>query len=102
MNTGVASSVVLYDPAVSPSVRAARLGVDASELDVERTRQTVVFTVATNFLGLIQNREQLRVRQQSLAAEQALEEQISEYVDADRAAARDTTYCSRERSGIIA
>lgn len=26
MNTGVASSVVLYDPAVSPSVRAARLG----------------------------------------------------------------------------
>lgn len=82
VNSGVQSSMVLYDPSISPSVRAARLGVDAGELDVERTRQTVVFTVATNFLGLIQNREQLRVRQQSLAAEQALEAQINEYVNA--------------------
>jgi len=82
MNTGVASSMVLYDGSITPSIRAARLGMDAGELDVERTRQTVVFTVATNFLGLIQNREQLRVREQSLAAEQALEAQISEYVDA--------------------
>ena len=82
VNSGVQSSMVLYDPSISPSIRAARLGVNAGELDVERTRQTVVFTVATNFLGLIQNREQLRVRQQSLAAEQALEGQIKEYVDA--------------------
>lgn len=82
VNTGVQSSMVLYDASISPSIRAARLGAEAGDLDVERTRQTVVFTVATNFLGLIQNREQLRVRQQSLAAEQALEAQINEYVEA--------------------
>jgi outer membrane protein len=82
VNTGVQSSMVLYDASISPSIRAARLGAEAGDLDVERTRQTVVFTVATNFLGLIQNREQLRVRQQSYAAEQALEAQINEYVEA--------------------
>ncbi|HUF64818.1 MAG TPA: TolC family protein [Gemmatimonadaceae bacterium] len=82
VNTGVQSSMVLYDGSISPSIRAARLGADAGDLDVERTRQTVVFTVATNFLGLIQNREQLRVRQESFAAEQALEAQINEYVEA--------------------
>ena len=81
VNTGVQSSFVLYDASISPSIRAARLGAEAGDLDVERTRQTVVFTVATNFLGLIQNREQLRVRQQSLAAEQALEAQINVYVE---------------------
>ncbi|MEX0909407.1 MAG: TolC family protein, partial [Gemmatimonadaceae bacterium] len=82
VNTGVQSSYQLYDASVSPSIRAARLGAEAGDLDVERTRQTVVFTVATNFLGLIQNREQLRVRRQSLAAEEALEAQINEYVEA--------------------
>lgn len=81
VNTGVQSSMVLYDASISPSIRAARLGADAGDLDVERTRQTVVFTVATNYLGLIQNREQLRVRQQSLTAEQALEAQINVYVE---------------------
>src|SRR5687767_13534530 len=54
VNTGVQSSFVLYDASISPSIRAARLGAEAGDLDVERTRQTVVFTVATNFLGLIQ------------------------------------------------
>lgn len=82
VNTGVQSSMMLYDASRPPSIRAARLGADAGDLDVERTRQTVVFTVATNFLGLIQNREQLRVRQESFSAEQALEAQINEYVEA--------------------
>ena len=82
VNTGVQSSFQLYNASISPSIRAARLGAEAGDLDVERTRQTVVFTVATNFLGLIQNREQLRVRRQSLAAEEALEAQINEYVEA--------------------
>ncbi len=89
VNTGVQSSFVLYDASISPSIRAARLGAEAGDLDVERTRQTVVFTVATNFLGLIQNREQLRVRQQSLAAEQALEAQINVYVEEGQRAIAD-------------
>ncbi len=51
-------------------------------MSLERARQTVVFTVASNFLTLVQEREQLGVRREALAAEEALERQINEYVEA--------------------
>src|SRR3712207_7835697 len=41
----------------------------ASTQDLARTRQTVVFTVASNFLELVAQQEQLRVQQQNLAAD---------------------------------
>ena len=47
-----------------------------------RARETVVFTVASKFLALIQQQEQLRVQRENLAAASALEQQIQTYVDA--------------------
>ena len=41
-----------------------------------------MFTVASNFLALIQQQEQLRVQRENLAADSALEQQIQTYVNA--------------------
>ncbi len=80
---GVNSGVTLFDGfANTASLRQATLESRASDLDLTRARETVVFTVASNFLALIQQQEQLRVRRESLAAEQALAEQIKTYVNA--------------------
>jgi outer membrane protein len=80
---GVSSGVVLFDGfGNTASLQEAKLTEAASNLDVQRTRETVVFTVASNFLSLIQQREQLRVQRENLSAETALEEQIQSYVNA--------------------
>lgn len=83
VNLGVNSGVTLFDGfANTANVKFARLNSAASRLDVQRTRETVVFTVASNYLALIQAQEQLRVQRERLTAESALEEQIQSYVDA--------------------
>jgi outer membrane protein len=64
------------------SLRSARLSQSAGRSDVQRSKQTVVFTVASNFLSLVQQQEQLRVQREALTAASALDRQISEYVDA--------------------
>jgi outer membrane protein len=83
LNAGVSSSVTVFNGFANvANLREARLAENAGELDLTRTRQTVVFTVASNFLTLVQQQEQLRVRRENLTAEQALEQQIQAYVDA--------------------
>ena len=64
------------------SLRAARLSQSAGRSDVQRSKQTVVFTVASNFLSLVQQQEQLRVQREALTAASALDSQIVQYVDA--------------------
>jgi outer membrane protein len=82
-STGLSSSVVLFNGGANvANLREARLSQDAGELDLERARQTVVFTVASDFLALVQQREQLRVQRENLAAAEALEGQIQAFVDA--------------------
>ena len=82
-NLGLSSGVVVFDGfGNTASLREAKLAEAASQLDVQRTRETVIFTVASNFLSLIQQREQLRVQRENLSAESALEEQIQSYVNA--------------------
>ena len=83
VNLGLSSSVTLFDGfGNTASLREARLSEQASHLDLQRTRETVVFTVASNFLLLLQTQEQLRVRRESLSAESTLEQQITSYVNA--------------------
>src|SRR5687767_3319560 len=85
LNAGVSSSVVLFDGLANvATLRGAQLTQDAGELDLRRARQTVVFTVTSNYLALVQQREQLLVRRQTLAQEEALEQQIAAFVDAGR------------------
>jgi outer membrane protein len=82
MSTGVSSSVTLFNGGQNvANLRAARLGEEASTQDLARTQQTVVFTVASNFLELVAQQEQLRVQQQNLSALQQQEEQIKRFVD---------------------
>jgi outer membrane protein len=82
VSTGVSSSVTLFNGGQNvANLRAARLGEQASTQDLTRTRQTVVFTVASNYLNLVAQQEQLHVQQQNLAALEAQEEQIKRFVD---------------------
>jgi outer membrane protein len=82
MSTGVSSSVTLFNGGQNvANLRAAKLGEQASTQDLARTKQTVVFTVASNFLSLVAQQEQLRVQEQNLAALEAQEAQIKQFVD---------------------
>lgn len=83
VNINLNSGVTIFDGfGNTASLNSAKFAETAGKLDVQRTRETVVFTVASNFLSLIQAQEQLRVRRESLQAEMALLEQIQSYVNA--------------------
>jgi outer membrane protein len=83
MNAGLNSGVTLFDGFRNTSnLGSARLNEQASKFSLGRTRETVVFTVASNFLALVQQREQLRVQRENLESAVALEKQIQIYVDA--------------------
>lgn len=83
LNVGVSSGVTLFNGfANTATLRQAKLNAQASGLDARRTNETVVFTVVSNFLVLIEQQEQLRVRRETLVAEVALEQQIQSFVDA--------------------
>jgi outer membrane protein len=82
MSLGVNSGVTLFDGfGNTATLKSARLSDVAAEHELHRTRETVAFTVASNFLTLIQRQEQLRVQRENLEAATALERQIQQYVD---------------------
>jgi outer membrane protein len=83
LSTGVSSSVTLFDGLRNVSnLNAAKATEAASEQDVARVRQTVVFTVASNFLNIVAQQEQVRVQEENLKALELQEQQIKTYVDA--------------------
>lgn len=83
VNAGVQSSVTLFNGLANiASLRSAQLTENAGEQSVQRAEQTVAFTVASNFLALVQQQEQLRIQRENLAAQEAQERQIKAYVDA--------------------
>lgn len=85
VNAGVSTSLVLFNGGANKAnLAAARLSQQAGGQDVERTRQSVVFTVVSNYLALTSSQEQLRVRQETLASEEALLQQITAFVQAGR------------------
>jgi outer membrane protein len=82
-NTGVSSSLTVFNGfANRASLAQARLTASASERSVERASQSVVFTVMSNFLALVEQQEQLRVQQENLRSQEAQEQQIDTYVKA--------------------
>jgi outer membrane protein len=81
MSTGVATGVTLFDGFRNvANLNSAKANESASEQDLARTRQTVVFTVASNFLALVAQQEQLRVHQENLKAQELQQVQIETYV----------------------
>jgi len=82
VSMGLNSGVTLFDGfGNTATLRGAKLTDQATGHDLRRARETVAFTVAVNFLSLIQQREQLRVQRENLATAIALEQQIQQYVD---------------------
>ena len=83
LSTGLSSSLTLFDGGKNLSnLRSARADEEASEQDLTRTRQSAVFTVASNFVSLTNANEQLKVQQENLAALQSQEQQIEAFVKA--------------------
>ena len=80
---GLSSGVTLFNGGQNTNIlRQARLSLQASGEELTRARQTVVFVVATDFLALITQQQQLRVQQENLAAQEQELEQLEQFVRA--------------------
>src|SRR5438105_1948754 len=83
LNAGLSSSVTLFDGMKNlANLKSAQFDENAGDQDLARAKQTAVFTVASNFLTLVTQQQQLAVQQQNLTAQDALENQISQIVKA--------------------
>lgn len=70
-SAGLSSGITLYNGRQNiNSLREAELILQASGHDLGRVRQTVVFVVASDFLNLITQQEQVRVQQENLTAQE--------------------------------
>jgi outer membrane protein len=80
---GVSSGVTLFNGGQNTNILAqARLNLQATGQDFDRARQTVVFVVASDFLALITQQEQLRVQQENLTAQEQELTQLEQFVRA--------------------
>lgn len=80
---GLTSGVTLFNGfANTATLAGAKSASAADQADLARAGETVVFTVATDFLALVQQREELRVQRENLTAQAALAAQIDTYVKA--------------------
>lgn len=80
---GVSSGITLFDGGQNTgALQQARLYLQASGQDLDRSRQTVVFLVASDFLALITQQEQLRVQQENLLAQEQELAQLDQFVRA--------------------
>ena len=90
VDASASASLTLFDGLGDlASLRSAKLSQAAGRSDLQRSRETAVFTVSSNFLSLVQQEELLRVQREALAAAQALAHQIQEYVSAGTKTAAD-------------
>ncbi len=99
-NVAASSGVTLFNGFRGvANLRRAKFARTASQLDLRRVEQTVVFTVATDFQTLMQSQEQLRVLRENLAAEANLERQIKRYVEAG---AREVAVLYQQEANVAA
>lgn len=78
---GVSSGVTLYNGRQNVNtLRQAELNARASGEEFGRVRQTVVFVVASDYLALITQQEQLRVQQENLTAQEQELTQLEAFV----------------------
>lgn len=82
-NIGASTGLTLFNGFSDfARLRQSQLSVTASDLDLERGRQFIVFQVASQFLNYVAQRELIVVRQENLVAQQQLLSQIEEFVRA--------------------
>lgn len=106
LNAGLSSSVTLFDGMKNvANLKSAKFDESAGEQDLARAKQTAVFTVASNFLSLVTQQQQFDVQQQNLAAQEALENQISQFVKAGSRPVSDLyqqqASVASARSGVV-
>src|SRR5262249_12423182 len=82
LSSGLSTSFTLFDGGKTrAAIRGAEATADASGQDVTRARQTAAFTVATDYVALANQHEQVGVQQENLAAQQAQLDVIQTLVD---------------------
>lgn len=81
-NANLGSNVTLFNGGQNRNtLRQAQQNLQASGYDLARARQSIVFTVASNFLNLITQQEQLRVQQENLTAQEEELRQLQQFVN---------------------
>jgi outer membrane protein len=82
LSSGLSSTLTLFDGGKTrASIRSAEASEDASSSDLTRAKQTAVFTVASDFVALANQQEQLGVQQENQTAQQAQQDLIQKLVD---------------------
>jgi outer membrane protein len=80
-NLSASSSISLFAGFSNVATLAgARATLEAQEFSYERTRQTVVFNVISNYLNVILAEETIQIRQEDVESQTKLLEQIEEFV----------------------
>jgi len=80
-SVGLSSGVTVYNGGQNRNIlRQARTNAAAGIADLGRTRQSVVFAVASDYLALITQQQQLRVQQENLTAQEQELRQLQEFV----------------------
>ncbi|MBL7978429.1 MAG: TolC family protein [Bacteroidetes Order II. Incertae sedis bacterium] len=64
----------------APTYLQAKRQTDASELTVRRARENIIFAVASGYLDVIRNQEQIRVVEENLAAQKQQLARIQQFV----------------------
>ncbi len=83
LSAGVSSGVTIYNGGQNTNaLQQARLELQASGQLVNRSRQTVVFVVASDFLDLITQQQQLGVQQENFTAQEQELAQLQRLVGA--------------------
>ena len=97
-NVGASTGITVYNGfADVAALRQSQLSLTASDLNLERGRQFIVFTVAGQFLNYVEQREQILVQQENLVAQQQLLSQIEEFV---RAGSRPMSDLYQQRAAV--
>jgi outer membrane protein len=80
-SAGLSSNVTLFNGSQNRNtLRQAKQTLEATGFDLGRARQTIVFTVASDYLDLITQQEQVRVQQENLTAQEQELTQLQEFV----------------------
>lgn len=82
LSLGLSTSISIFDGFGRQSqLEQSRHNLEAADHQLERSRQGVLSQVALNFLQVILDREQIRVQNENLAAQNQLLTRIQEFVD---------------------
>ena len=82
VSANLSSSVNLFNGFTDKAnYDAAKIGLEASESQFERTRQDVLFDVVQRYLNVIVNREQIAIQEQDLESQNQLLARVEQFVE---------------------